>query len=285
MSSFAPSRRFSQNFLTDVTIARRIVDALEASSEDAVIEIGPGKGALTVHLHASAAKQVVALELDHRAVEYLQSQSWLDGVRMSVLETDALKVQLVDVLPRYERTHRRVVGNLPYAITSPLLFWAFDQRADVGRAVFMMQREVARRCVAEVGTKDYGILSVACWLYSSAKILFHVQPGSFFPRPSVTSSVVRFDMHETTSMGLPAAEFMDFVRGAFSQRRKVMSNSLADWAARKRVDLRMHSRPAGVDLSKTRAEECNPSLLGRMFFDLQPQVNGHIANGGVTSEQ
>lgn len=281
MSSFAPSRRFSQNFLTDVTIARRIVDALEASSEDAVIEIGPGKGALTVHLHASAAKSIVALELDHRAVEYLQAQPWIDGTRLSVLETDALQVQLAQVLPGYHRTHRRVVGNLPYAITSPLLFWAFEQRADIGRAVFMMQREVARRCVADVGTKDYGILSVACWLYSTPKILFHVQPGSFFPRPSVTSSVVRFDLHETTSMGLPSSDFMDFVRGAFSQRRKVMSNALADWAARKRVDLRMHGHPAGVDLSKTRAEECNPTLLGRMFLDLQQHMSGHIANGGV----
>ena len=280
MSSFAPSRRFSQNFLTDVTIARRIVDALEASSEDAIIEMGPGKGALTVHLQASAAKHIVALELDHRAVEYLQAQPWLDGKRLSVIETDALQVQLTEVLPGYHRTHRRVVGNLPYAITSPLLFWAFEQRADVGRAVFMMQREVARRCVADVGTKDYGILSVACWLYSSPKILFHVQPGSFFPRPSVTSSVVRFDLHETTSMGLPSLEFMDFVRGAFSQRRKVMSNALADWAARKRVDLRMHGHPAGVDLSKTRAEECKPFLLGKMFLDLQQGMSGHIANGG-----
>lgn len=268
MTTFAPSRRFSQNFLTDVGIARNIVAALELTSADVVAEIGPGKGALTTHLAESPAAGICAIEVDPRAVAFLQQQPWVVSGRVQVVQADALTVDLGSVFPLHAREHRCVIGNIPYAITSPLLFWMFGQRQELSRGVIMMQREVARRCVASVGSKDYGILSVACWLYGSARLLFHVQPGSFFPRPAVTSSVVRFDLSAETSQGLPQGQFMDFVRSAFSQRRKVMTNALADWAHRHRVPLKDDHVHADMDLARRRAEECSPDVLAQIFLSM-----------------
>ena len=262
---FAPQRRFSQNFLTDVATARSIVQALNLESGDVVLEIGPGKGALTTHLVDSTAARITGVELDERAVDYLRQQPWVRSGRVGIIHSDALQLAVHDIFLGIERDHVCVIGNIPYAITSPLLFWLFDQRKDVSRAVIMMQREVARRCVAGVGTKDDGILSVATWLHGQAKLMFHVKPGSFFPRPDVTSSVVRFDLTKDSAQNLPVDAFMDFVRSAFSQRRKVMTNALAGWASRCRVDLRARSQAAGIDLARTRAEQCRPEVLGEIF--------------------
>lgn len=280
MMAFAPQRRFSQNFLTDVGIARSIVASLALTADDVVAEIGPGKGALTTHLAESDAAEVVAIEIDARAVAFLQQQPWVLSGRVRVVEADALTVQIGRLFPEVDREHRCVIGNIPYAITSPLLFWMFEQRGSLGRGVLMMQREVARRCVANVGTKDYGILSVACWLHGTARLLFHVQPGSFFPRPSVTSSVVRFDLTAEAAHGLPREAFMDFVRSAFSQRRKVMTNALADWAHRQRVPIREDHVHAGADLARTRAEECSPEVLAQIFQSLKERHSIEVSTGG-----
>ncbi|MEY3387110.1 MAG: hypothetical protein RIR53_1921 [Bacteroidota bacterium] len=269
---FAPQRRFSQNFLTDVSTARAIVGALDIQSDDAIIEIGPGKGALTTHLAESAARRIIGVELDERAEQYLQQQPWVRSGRVHIIRADALTLKVRDLLPEVGRDHRCVIGNIPYAITSPLLFWLFEQRSDVSKAVIMMQREVARRCVANLGSKDYGILSVATWLNGGARIQFHVKPGSFFPRPDVTSTVLRFDLNERPSANLPVEGFMEFVRAAFSQRRKVMTNALAGWSGRQGIDLRNFSLAAGVELSRTRAEECSPEVLGRIFQELSENI-------------
>ena len=129
----------------------------------------------------------------------------------------------------------------------------------------MMQREVARRCVAQPRTKEYGVLRVAAWLYSEAKILFHVQPGSFFPRPDVTSSVVRFHLRESPAANVDPIAFMSFVRAAFSMRRKVMSNALQDWGRRMSIDVRTCGEIGGHDLTKTRAEELSPEQLAELY--------------------
>lgn len=283
VSSFAPKRRYSQNFLTDAGIARNIVGALQLTAMDTVIEIGPGKGALTTHLVASPVKQIAAIEVDTRAVDFLREQPWVRSGRVSIVQGDALTTRVAEIFPGESREHRCIIGNIPYAITSPLLFWMFDQRQGASRAVYMMQREVARRCVANVGSKDYGILSVASWLYGAAKLMFHVQPGSFFPRPAVTSSVVRFDLIDGTADGLPPREFMDFVRSAFSQRRKVMTNALADWSGRYRFPLRDDSLHCGVDLSRARAEECSPEVLAQIYRSINSRFSvGNDSQGIAT---
>lgn len=269
MSGFAPRKQFSQNFLTDPRTADKIVQALESGAGDVVLEIGPGTGVLTQRLLRTAASSVLAVDLDPRSIEHLRQQPWAQDKRLVVREGDALKTDPAGEWPGITREHRAMIGNIPYSITSDLLFWALEHHRTTSRVVMMMQREVARRCVAQPRTKEYGVLRVATWLYSEAKILFHVQPGSFFPRPDVTSSVVRFQLRENPASNVDPLAFMAFVRAAFSMRRKVMSNALQDWGRRMKIDVRTCGEIGGHDLTKTRAEELGPEQLAELYLLLQ----------------
>lgn len=268
MKSFAPRKEFSQNFLTDRGIADKIVAAAELRPGDQILEIGPGKGVLTERMVASQCDRLLAVDLDERAVSFLASQPWNRKPRCEVRLGDVLRIRLVSEFPTTERKHRVVVGNIPYAITSELIFWAFEQHATVDRVVMMMQREVAKRCVAIPRTKEYGILTVATWLYAEAKILFHVQPGSFLPRPDVTSSVIRFVLREKPAAPVDPTAFMKFVRAAFSQRRKILRNSLQQWFVNNRINLVEGMQLATCDLGKTRAEELQPQQLVDLYQEL-----------------
>lgn len=268
MNTFAPRREFSQNFLTDRSIADRIVAAAKLRPGDHVVEIGPGKGVLTERIASSPCDQLIAVELDQRAITYLESQPWNNAPRCRIKHGDVLRTQLATEFPSCAREHRVVIGNIPYALTSELIFWALEQYVTVDRVVMMMQREVANRCVASPRTKEYGILTVATWLYADAKILFHVQPGSFFPRPKVTSSVIRFGLRESPVADVDPRLFMKFVRAAFSQRRKVLRNSLRQWLANNRVPSEDGFLPATCDLGTTRAEELSPMQLVALYHEL-----------------
>ncbi|MBK7577289.1 MAG: ribosomal RNA small subunit methyltransferase A [Ignavibacteria bacterium] len=265
MSGFAPRKQFSQNFLTDPRTADKIVQSLGTGPGDVALEIGPGTGVLTQRLLRTPASSILAIDLDPRAIEHLRQQPWAQDKRLVVREGDALKIDPATEWPDIAREHRAVIGNIPYSITSDLLFWALEHHRSTSRVVMMMQREVARRCVAQPRTKEYGVLRVAAWLYSEAKILFHVQPGSFFPRPDVTSSVVRFHLRESPAANVDPIAFMSFVRAAFSMRRKVMSNALQDWGRRMSIDVRTCGEIGGHDLTKTRAEELSPEQLAELY--------------------
>lgn len=256
----APKRRFSQNFLTDQRTAQKIAGSLGVAEGDQVLEIGPGTGALTKWLMTSPAERILAVDLDERAIRHLEGEPWIDKRKIQFLHKDVLSINAREMFPNTTSTHRLIIGNIPYAITSDILFWLFEQRYDLRTSVIMMQREVARRSVAQPGSKDYGILSVATWYSAHAKLLFNVQPGSFFPRPEVTSSVVRFDFRTTPPLDIEFNVFMGFVRAAFSQRRKVLSNALASWWSGTTHDLR--TTVNGFDLSLTRAEQLTPEQLG-----------------------
>lgn len=268
MKSFAPSRRFSQNFLTDPRTAQRIVDALDIQAGDVVVEIGPGKGVLTERLLSTSARSVVAVDLDARAIAYIREQDWAATERLRLIQDDILNVNLHSFL--YEGHRILVLGNIPYAITTPILFWLFESRAVITRFVLMMQREVAQRCVAGPRSKEYGILAVASWYAAEARLLFSVAPGAFFPRPSVTSAVVRFDVRQSDPVPTPFEQFMDFVRASFSQRRKVLLNALASWSQRvlgqSIRDIR--STTHSYDLGRLRAEELTPLQLHEVLVNL-----------------
>jgi len=265
-NAIAPKKRFSQNFLTDGRTAARIASHLEAGSKDAVLEIGPGTGALTEHLVAGPAGRIVAVELDPRSIDALQGMVKAANGRLSIIKGSILDVDPERVFPDSDPEHRLVIGNIPYAITSEILFWIFEHRHTIGRAVIMMQKEVARRCVAVPGSKEYGILSVASWYASSSRLVMTVQPGSFFPRPKVTSAVVRFDLRKHSPTEVAFGPFMEFVRAAFGQRRKVMSNALRSWAESSGYSIT--GTYCGVDLSSTRAEQLNPEALADIFAEL-----------------
>jgi len=257
MSGFAPSKRFSQNFLTDPGTADKIVAALDIVAGDVVVEIGPGKGMLTERLLASPAARVIAVDLDQRAIEHCRTLAWAASPRVEFVHADFLSIDLTNVFGDVDRTSCKVIGNIPYSITSDILFRLFDLRTVVSRAVIMMQREVARRLVSDKGTKEYGILSMATRLAGDARLLFHVKPGSFFPRPDVTSSVVRFDLDAGDRFGVKMSEVMPFIRAAFSQRRKVLVNALDHYCLQHvgRSARQCTQQTASVDIEKRRAEE------------------------------
>lgn len=250
--AFRTKKSLGQHFLHDDNIIRKIADAVRAAEGDRVIEIGPGTGALTKIL-ADRFPRTEVIEIDQRAVEVLQQEL----PELVIHQQDVLKMNWEDLLSPDEPNY--VVGNLPYYITSPILFSVMDQRHLFEEAVFMMQKEVAQRLVAEPGTKDYGILSVQTQLMSSPEILFDVSRHCFSPPPKVTSAVVRlrFDRPE-----LPFRDetMKKVVRTAFNQRRKKLSNALKPLLGK---DL-----PEGFNYDK-RAERWTPETYAKLSERLE----------------
>ena len=203
-------------------MARKIVDAIAPSAGDTVLEIGPGEGALTRDLAVRAGRLII-VDIDERVIRAME-EIFSDGSVM-ILHRDVLTLDLHDLAARYGPI--RVVGNIPYNITSPILFHALDHRAAVRDVTLLMQREVARRLVAGPGTKDYGILSIMCQFVADVSVLFDVSPNVFYPRPEVTSSLVRLRI--LPAPRFPVADevfFRTMVRGVFGKRRKTLRNSL-----------------------------------------------------------
>ncbi|SHK71401.1 16S rRNA (adenine(1518)-N(6)/adenine(1519)-N(6))-dimethyltransferase RsmA [Rhodothermus profundi] len=216
---FRPRKRLGQHFLVDPNVARKIVEALQASPEQPVVEIGPGTGALT-GLLLERYPRLTALEIDPRAIATLQTR-W---PALDVRHADVLTVNWAELAAeKGEKLH--VIGNLPYYITSPILFALLDARDVLAEAVLMMQREVAERLVASPGSKTYGILSVIAQLWATPALLFPVSRHVFRPRPRVESAVVRL----TFAQPLPDVDptlLRQVIRTAFNQRRKTLRNSL-----------------------------------------------------------
>jgi len=219
----APKQSLGQNFLVDDNIARNIVRDLHFAPGDTVIEIGPGHGALTEHLAGHAGK-VTAVELDGRVIEHLRERFSERGVE--VIHADFLDLPLRTLgSPPGERV--RIVGNIPYHLTSPILFKAFDEHECVRDLTIMVQKEVARRIVASPSTKEYGIPSVLARFYGTPEILFHVSPNCFYPRPKVTSSVVRIAFFDKLPYNVDTKLFREVVKTTFGKRRKTLRNSLS----------------------------------------------------------
>lgn len=257
----SPKKHLGQNFLSDPNTARKIAAAVRAGPGEPVVEIGPGTGALTEPL-LDRFPDLVALEVDPRAVAYLRAQlPALDVREADVLEADwaALAEELGGPL--------HVAGNLPYYITSPILFGLLEAAPHVREAVVMMQLEVAQRLVAVPRTKAYGILAVQVQLRARPELLFRVSRNVFFPKPDVTSAVVRLDFGAAPpAPDVDAALLTEVVRAAFNQRRKTLRNSLSRWTREQNLGL-----PHGWD--GARAEELTPGEfveLARYLQDARP---------------
>ncbi|MBK7975037.1 MAG: ribosomal RNA small subunit methyltransferase A [Deltaproteobacteria bacterium] len=215
--------RFSQNFLVDPNTSRKIVDAARVGAGDAVLEIGPGHGALTTIL-AERVGRLRLVEID-RALVWALAERYQDEPRVEVIAADVLEVGLEALLAGAARWH--VVANLPYRITSPILFALLDVAPRLAAATLMVQREVAERVVADVGTAEWGTLSVHCQRLADAAVLFDVPPSVFRPRPAVMSSVLRLQFLEAPRVSVAdEAQFRRTVRAAFGHRRKTLRNSL-----------------------------------------------------------
>ena len=217
-----PKKSLGQNFLRDTNITRKIINSLELDSKDVVLEIGPGEGALTNYL-VEKAERIIAVEVDKRCIELLTEKF---GSKIKIIDKDILKVSIEEIY-KEEKIKIRVVGNIPYYITSAILFHIFDSSKYVKNFTAMMQKEVAKRLVAKPKTKDYGILSVMAQYFSSPKILFDVSRSCFYPMPNVTSSVVRLELEKSNVIrAIDENIFRTIVRGTFNTRRKTLRNGL-----------------------------------------------------------
>jgi len=256
-----PRKRFGQHFLHDQGILARIVAAIAPKPEDRVVEIGPGEGALTLPLLRAAGK-LTAIELDRDLIEPLRTKAQNIG-DLTIISADALTV---DFSALAHGKPIRLVGNLPYNISTPILFHCLEHAAAIADMHFMLQKEVVDRMAAAPGSKTYGRLSVMLQLRCTVEPLLKVPPGAFRPPPKVDSAVVRLAPLPATQ--LPDTDFAlieKLVRTAFGQRRKTLSNALRDLASSAQIEA------AGID-PRARAEQLAPSAYVALaqFLARQP---------------
>ena len=225
---FTFKKSFGQNFLTDTNILQKIVDTAEIDKQVNVIEIGPGIGALTEFLAENAA-EVMAFEIDDRLVPIL-ADTLRDFDNVTVVNQDILKVDLNQYIAEFKNPELpiKVVANLPYYITTPILMHLIESKIPFQEFVVMMQKEVGERILAEPATKAYGVLSLAVGYYCTIAQVVKAPKEAFVPRPKVDSIVLRLDLREKKPVDLKSEKlFFEVIRSGFGQRRKTMNNSLA----------------------------------------------------------
>ncbi|MGH9604773.1 MAG: 16S rRNA (adenine(1518)-N(6)/adenine(1519)-N(6))-dimethyltransferase RsmA [Terracidiphilus sp.] len=258
--------KLGQNFLVDAHAVERIAAALGDISARTVVEIGPGRGAIT-GLLAARAKQVLAVELDRELAARLRAR--FAAQRVTVVEQDVLKFDFAKTQAEFapEGERLRVVGNLPYYITSPILLKLAESHAALEMTVLMAQREVADRVAAVPGSRDYGVLSVTAQMYGPVERLFTLPPAAFSPPPEVHSTVFRWRFAPRfEELGVEEAGFLRFVRGVFAQKRKTLANNLrAAGMAAARVGAAMEQ--AGID-GRARAESLPVEALAALWREV-----------------
>ena len=226
--NMSAKKKFGQNFLIDSGVLDGIVEASGVTKEDCVLEIGPGIGSLTQYL-AEAAKRVVSVEIDKTLIPVLNDTlSEYDNV--TIINEDILKVDIESIVKEYNEGRAiKVVANLPYYITTPIIMKLFESGALIESITVMVQKEVADRMVMGPGNKDYGSLSLAVGYYAKATAVMNVPPGSFIPQPNVGSAVVHLKRYEKPAVEVGNEKYMfEIIRTAFNQRRKTLSNSLSN---------------------------------------------------------
>ncbi|MBQ9989377.1 MAG: 16S rRNA (adenine(1518)-N(6)/adenine(1519)-N(6))-dimethyltransferase RsmA [Lachnospiraceae bacterium] len=224
-------KKYGQNFLIDTHVLEKIIREAQITKEDCVIEIGPGIGTMTQYL-AEQAREVVAIEIDKNLIPILQDTlSAYDNV--TIINEDVLKVD-INKLAEEKNGGRpiKVVANLPYYITTPIVMGLLESRVPLDSITIMVQKEVADRMQEGPGSKDYGALSLAVQYYAKPEIVANVPPNCFMPRPNVGSAVIRLTCHEKPPVEVKNEKFMfDLIRASFNQRRKTLVNGLGNAAS------------------------------------------------------
>ncbi len=223
---FSFQKKYGQNFLIDTHVLDKIIRAAEITADDFVLEIGPGIGTMTQYL-AEAAGEVAVVEIDDKLIPILE-ETLKEYENVTIIHGDILKVD-IEALTREKNQGRpvKVVANLPYYITTPIIMGLLEGGVPVDSITVMVQKEVADRMKVGPGTKDYGALSLAVQYYARPEIVANVPPNCFIPRPKVGSAVIRLTRHQTPPVQVRDEEFLfRVIRASFNQRRKTLVNSL-----------------------------------------------------------
>ena len=268
MNKHTALKKFGQNYLADKNILKKIAEEINPQKEDLLLEIGPGYGALTEFLFAGC-NNLTSVEIDTRVIDELKNK--FPG--LNVINADFLKYNISELLQN-KNSKLRVAGNIPYNLTSPILFKLIENREIINDAVFLVQDEVAKRINAQMGTKDYGILSVILQYFSTTKYCFKVSPNVFIPKPKVFSAVIHLYFKDTSDNRLDEKLFIQIVKACFGNRRKTLKNSLSN-SIFKAVDF----SGCGIDLT-LRAER----LLINDFIQLTRFAESQLLKSPVASE-
>lgn len=224
---FAFQKKFGQNFLIDTHVLERIIDEAGITPDDFVLEIGPGIGSMTQYL-ACAAREVVAVEIDKVLIPILEGDTLKAFVNVTVINEDILKVDINKLVEEKNGGRPiKVVANLPYYITTPIIMGLFESHVPIESITIMVQKEVADRMKTGPGSKEYGALSLAVQYYANPEIVANVPPNCFMPRPNVGSAVIRLTRYETPVVDVKDEKLMfRIIRASFNQRRKTLVNGL-----------------------------------------------------------
>ena len=228
--NFVFQKKFGQNFLIDGRVLEKIMDAADITKEDFVLEIGPGIGTMTQYL-AERAREVLAVEIDKNLIPIL-AETLSEYENVDILNADILKTDLNKIAEEKNGGHPiKVVANLPYYITTPIIMGLFESHVPVENVTVMVQKEVADRMQAGPGTKDYGALSLAVQYYAEPYIAANVPPNCFMPRPKVGSAVIRLTKHKTPPVQVKNEKLLfQLIRASFNQRRKTLQNGIKNFS-------------------------------------------------------
>lgn len=260
--------KLGQHFLSSPRLRERIADALGLSREDLVVEIGPGRGALT-QLLAERARRVVAIEVDAALARTLREKIG-PHLAVEILEADILSVDIPAICRNASAKQCYVFGNLPYYITSPILRHLLNSRSWIQGMALLLQREVAERITAKSGGRAYGYLSVFVQLFSEPRLLFRVPPGAFSPPPRVHSALVVFRMTPRFPgwSGEAESSFLSFAKRCFAQKRKSLVNNIAEILPRRRVELAVENLQLAPNV---RAEQLTLEQLAALHASVRTE--------------
>lgn len=279
-----PRKALGQHFLKSHRIAERIIRALSPSPQNYILEIGPGTGMLTQHLILYPHRKLYAVDIDRTCIEYLEALPAIQKSNVQLLHQDILHCRLSTLAPEYQGRWK-IVGNLPYYLSTEILFWLYDQAAAIEAAVIMLQREVAHRLIARPGTKSYGILSIATQCYAQATLCFNLPPSAFFPPPKVSSTVIKLQFWREPKINY--VEIQNLVRIVFQFRRKTLRNALEKYIQQRyNQSLRQHEEnlPEGIHtfLGK-RPEQLSAEEYLFLATELERYYRGSEAEGTGTA--
>ena len=263
-----PLKKFGQSFLTDVKIIRKIIKSAKLEQSDTVLEIGAGHGELTFPI-AEKVKKVIAIEIDRKLCQALKKKfTPTHPGDVEVIEGDILKIdfrELIASVKGISDGNIKVIGNLPYYITTPILMKLFQEKELFSQLIVMVQREVAERMISNPGIKNYGALSIAIAYHTEIEKLFAVGRKSFYPQPEVDSAVLRMKLREKPPVSIHNEElFPSFIKAIFGGRRKMLRNALLRVPSLDKEKVEKLLSDAGID-SKVRAENISLEQFAHIF--------------------